>query len=108
MNHIIAIASVSSFFLFISSLFVRKVNIEAMAGQTQEYDNIRSTIYLCIYSGSLLILEMRIEAFKNKNILPRELHIQMCDELDRLFNEKYSEVIEMEVAVDSVKEMVSY
>jgi hypothetical protein len=99
---------VSAMFGFMNNLF-RKKREEMIAIQTREYDNIRSTIHLCIYSGSLLIIEMRINAFKSysENILPREMHIKMCDELDRVFAEKYKEVLEMELMMDNTLMIVS-
>lgn len=72
---------------------------EMMAIWTKEYDDIRSALYLCVSSGSLLVIEKRIKNFEHraKAILPKELYKIFCGHLKRLFDAKEVELIDMEL-----------
>lgn len=85
-------------------LFKRRPKHEAVRRCRKEYEQIRSSIHLCIASGPLLLIDMRIENFKaySENILPAELHFNYCSSLEKLFAEKEKEIIELEFMLDGM------
>ena len=103
---------VSSVGLIISAIcaliqrpFQKKVKHDMVRLCRKEYEFIRKSIHLCIASGPLLLIEIRMSAFKaySENILDYSQHFRYCSDLETRFAEKEKEIIEMELQIDSMQ-----